>query len=87
MKTSPKIGTAGEQRFVVEAHHAIDFAQGGMPAVLSTPCDHGDQGLAQPLIVPVIPDDDRRASFGLCHVREGKVYDDDITASGHEEVR
>lgn len=37
MKSSPKIGTTGEQRFVVEARHAIDFAQGGMPAVLSTP--------------------------------------------------
>jgi len=37
MKGSPKIGTTGERRFVVEASHAIDFAQGGMPAVLSTP--------------------------------------------------
>jgi hypothetical protein len=37
MKTPPKVGTTGEQRFVVEAKHAIDFASGGMPAVLSTP--------------------------------------------------
>ena len=32
-----KIGTIGEQRFVVEAKHAIDFADERMPAVLSTP--------------------------------------------------
>jgi fluoroacetyl-CoA thioesterase len=37
MKGSPKIGTTGEQRFVVEPRHAIDFARDGMPAVLSTP--------------------------------------------------
>ena len=37
MKGSPRVGTTGEQRFVVEARHAIDFARDGMPAVLSTP--------------------------------------------------
>ncbi len=37
MKNSPKTGTTGEQRFVVEAKHAIDFADGCMPAVLCTP--------------------------------------------------
>lgn len=37
MKGSPKVGTTGEQRFVVERSHAIDFADGAMPAVLSTP--------------------------------------------------
>ncbi|MBI2926676.1 MAG: thioesterase family protein [Verrucomicrobia bacterium] len=37
MKKPPPIGTTGEQRFVVEAKHAIDFATGGMPAVLCTP--------------------------------------------------
>lgn len=37
MKTAPKVGTVGEQRFVVEAEHSIDFADGGMPAVLCTP--------------------------------------------------
>ena len=37
MKSSPKTGTSGEQRFVVEPKHAIDFADGSMPAVLSTP--------------------------------------------------
>src|SRR6516164_5373577 len=37
MKTLPRVGTLGEERFVVETSHAIDFAQGGMPAVLSTP--------------------------------------------------
>jgi fluoroacetyl-CoA thioesterase len=37
MKSSPKIGTAGELQFVVEQKHCIDFATDGMPAVLSTP--------------------------------------------------
>ena len=37
MKANLKIGTTGEERFVVEPRHAIDFADGGMPAVLSTP--------------------------------------------------
>jgi len=37
MKGSPKIGTKGEHQFVVESKHAIDFADGRMPAVLCTP--------------------------------------------------
>jgi fluoroacetyl-CoA thioesterase len=37
MKGRPNVGALGEQRFVVEAKHAIDFAERGMPAVLSTP--------------------------------------------------
>jgi fluoroacetyl-CoA thioesterase len=37
MKSSPKVGTVGEVTFVVESKHAIDFADGKMPAVLSTP--------------------------------------------------
>src|ERR1041385_2107674 len=37
MKSRPKIGTAGEFKFVASQEHAIDFASGGMPAVLSTP--------------------------------------------------
>ena len=37
MKANPKIGTTGEERFVVEPRHAIDFADDGMPAVLCTP--------------------------------------------------
>jgi len=37
MKSKPPIGTLGETIFVVEAKHCIEFATGGMPAVLSTP--------------------------------------------------
>ena len=37
MKSRPKIGTTGEMKFVVAQEHVIDFATGGMPAVLSTP--------------------------------------------------
>lgn len=37
MKTLPRTGATGETRFVVEAQHAIDFADREMPAVLCTP--------------------------------------------------
>jgi fluoroacetyl-CoA thioesterase len=37
MKGSPRIGTVGEQVFVVEPNHTIDFANDRMPAVLCTP--------------------------------------------------
>lgn len=37
MKSGPPIGTIGEECFVVEATHAIDFADDELPAVLSTP--------------------------------------------------
>lgn len=37
MKSLPRIGAVGEQRFVVEPKHAIDFVGEGMPAVLCTP--------------------------------------------------
>jgi len=37
MKGSPKTGTTGEQKFVVEPKHAIDFADEQMPTVLCTP--------------------------------------------------
>lgn len=37
MKSRPQVGMSGEFQFEVEPKHAIDFAEGGMPAVLSTP--------------------------------------------------
>lgn len=37
MKSRPRIGTVGEFNFIVAQEHVIDFATGGMPAVLSTP--------------------------------------------------
>jgi predicted thioesterase len=37
MKSRPRIGTVGELSFTVAQEHAIDFAAGGMPTVLSTP--------------------------------------------------
>jgi fluoroacetyl-CoA thioesterase len=37
LKTSARVGTVGEERFVVGKEHIIDFAHDGMPAVLSTP--------------------------------------------------
>ena len=37
MKTSPKIGTVGEERIVVDRQHIIEFAGDGMPEILCTP--------------------------------------------------
>ncbi len=37
MKGVPKVGTSGEVTFTVAREHTIEFADDGMPAVLSTP--------------------------------------------------
>jgi predicted thioesterase len=57
VKSDPKVGTLGEERFVVEPRHAIDFAEGGMPAVLSTPwliwfLEHAARRAVLPLLEP-----------------------------------
>jgi predicted thioesterase len=57
MKSSPKVGTLGEMRFIVEARHAIDFAEGSMPAVLCTPwliwyLEHAARAAILPLLEP-----------------------------------
>src|ERR1700687_2022691 len=57
MKNLPKVCTVGEGRFVVEPRHAIDFAEGGMPAVLSTPwliwfLEHAARAAVFPVLEP-----------------------------------
>ena len=57
MKSSPKTGTTGEQRFVVEPKHTIDFADGRMPAVLCTPwliwfLEHAARDAVLPFLKP-----------------------------------
>lgn len=57
MKGTPKVGTTGVQTFVVEPRHAIDFAVGEMPAVLSTPwliwfLEHAARAAVLPLLEP-----------------------------------
>jgi fluoroacetyl-CoA thioesterase len=57
MTGRPKVGVGGEQRFVVEPKHAIDFAQAGMPAVLATPwliwfLEHAARAAVLPLLEP-----------------------------------
>ena len=37
MKSVPKTGTVGEEKFIVREQHLIDFAQDGMPRILCTP--------------------------------------------------
>ncbi len=37
MKDGARIGMVGEERFVVNEQHLIDFAHGGMPPILCTP--------------------------------------------------
>src|SRR5262249_31299418 len=57
MRGLPKVGTVGEERFVVERRHVIDFAEGGMPAVLCTPwliwfLEHAARAAVLPLLEP-----------------------------------
>ncbi len=57
MKGHPKVGALGEQRFVVELKHAIDFADGGMPPVLCTPwliwfLEHAARAAVLPCLEP-----------------------------------
>jgi fluoroacetyl-CoA thioesterase len=37
MKTDARVGTVGEERFIVTDQHLIDFAHDEMPRILSTP--------------------------------------------------
>ncbi len=55
MKDPAKLGTIGEQRFVVGQQHLIDFAHDGMPAVLCTPwllwfIEHAARNAVLPLL-------------------------------------
>ncbi|MEO1979598.1 MAG: hotdog domain-containing protein [Fuerstiella sp.] len=57
MKDVVKIGTVGEERFVVSAQHLIDFAHEGMPAILCTPwliwfLEHAARNAMLPLLEP-----------------------------------
>ncbi len=57
MNGNPKVGTTGEERFVVELGHAIDFADSAMPAVLSTPwliwfLEHAARAAILPFLSP-----------------------------------
>ncbi len=57
MKGSPKIGTVGEEQFVVAEQHLIDFAHDGMPRILSTPwliwfLEHSARNAVLPLLEP-----------------------------------
>ena len=55
MKEAIKIGTIGEERFVVSEQHMIDFAHDGMPQILSTPwliwfLEHSARNAVLPLL-------------------------------------
>jgi fluoroacetyl-CoA thioesterase len=57
MQTGLKVGTTGEQRFVVEPTHSIDFAGDGMPAILCTPwlvwfLEHAARAAVLPFLDP-----------------------------------
>lgn len=60
MKKPPTIGTTKELRFTVEQSHTIDFTEGGMPAVLSTPALIGLlERTARELMQPLLESDER----------------------------
>ncbi|PHR94819.1 MAG: thioesterase [Blastopirellula sp.] len=57
MKEIVKIGTVGEEKFVVTEQHSIDFAQNGMPQILCTPwliwfLEHSARNAMLPLLEP-----------------------------------
>ena len=57
MRETPLVGMTGTQQFVVEAKHAIDFANDTMPAVLCTPwlvwfLEHSARNTMLPLLEP-----------------------------------
>ena len=57
MKGQIRIGTVGEEHFVVEDQHLIDFAYDGMPKILSTPwliwfLEHAARNAVLPLLEP-----------------------------------
>ena len=57
MKGVAKIGTVGEERFVVSEQHLIDFACDGMPQILCTPwliwfLEHAARNAVLPLLEP-----------------------------------
>ena len=60
MNSVPKVGLTGELQFVVEAKHAIEFAEGGMPAVLATPSLIGlIERTARQALVPLLDANER----------------------------
>ena len=57
MKGVARIGTVGEERFVVSEQHLIDFAHDGMPQILCTPwliwfLEHAARNAVLPLLEP-----------------------------------
>lgn len=57
MKAAVKVGTVGEERFVVTNQHLIDFAYDGMPEILCTPwlvwfLEHAARSAVLPLLEP-----------------------------------
>ncbi len=57
MKGVAKIGTVGEERFVVSEQHLIDFVHDGMPQILCTPwllwfLEHAARNAVLPLLEP-----------------------------------
>jgi predicted thioesterase len=57
MKGVARIGTVGEERFVVSEQHLIDFAHDGMPEILCTLWliwfpEHAARNAVSPLLEP-----------------------------------
>jgi fluoroacetyl-CoA thioesterase len=57
MKDIVKVGTVGEEQFVVSEQHLIDFAHDGMPRILCTPwliwfLEHAARNAVLPLLEP-----------------------------------
>lgn len=66
MKARPNTGLTGEFTFTVEQKHCIDFAEGGMPAVLSTPQLIGlIERTARQALVPLLETNERSVGIEI----------------------
>jgi fluoroacetyl-CoA thioesterase len=66
MKSRPRVGAAGELAFKIEPAHAIDFTEGGMPAVLSTPNLVGFlERTARETLAPCLEPDERSVGIEI----------------------
>ena len=66
MKKTAQVGLTGEQTFVVESKHAIDFADDEMPAVLATPILIGIlERTARQALAPLLESNERSVGIEI----------------------
>jgi hypothetical protein len=79
---------AGDQRGMAEAggrlDGRVDERVARVTPAAQVACDHGDDGLAKPLVVTVVLPHDRRSHLGARGIGVREFDHDDVTTSGHD---